>query len=173
MTLVAMYRLTLLTLFLASASSGLAQTIQISENKKPEYENNYVSKENLSDTTYIVLDFERKLMDIRKVVQDIGDYKMDYITFTMSYPLPTASNKIVSFFHMASPPYGHEEYSVNKNSISKDKLLMESDKSASFWYQNSVGMFGSIVILIDLKDWEDGNDWVKGIGITVSVNEIM
>jgi hypothetical protein len=159
--------------FIALIINGQAQTIRTSDNKKPEYENNYVSKENLSDTTYIVLDFERELLDIRKVVQDIGDYKMDYITFTMSYPLPTASNKIVSFFHMASPPYGHEEYSVNKNSISKDKLLMESDKSASFWYQNSVGMFGSIVILIDLKDWEDGNDWVKGIGITVSVNEIM
>jgi hypothetical protein len=168
-----MFRLTLLTLFLASASSGLAQTIQISDNKKPEYENNYVSKENLSDTTYIVLDFERKLLDIRKEVQDIGGYKMNYIVFTMSYSLPTPSNNWVSFFHMASPPYGHEEYSVNKNSISKDKLLVESDKSASFWYQNSVGMFGSIVILIDLKDWEDGNDWVKGIGITVSVNEIM
>jgi hypothetical protein len=159
--------------FIALIINGQAQTIRTSDNKKPEYENNYVSKENLSDTTFIVLDFERELMDIRKVVQDIGDYEMDYITFTMSYPLPTASNKIVSFFHMASPPYGHEEYSVNKNSISKDKLLMESDKSASFWYQNSVGMFGSIVILIDLKDWEDGNDWVKGIGITVSVNEIM
>jgi hypothetical protein len=159
--------------FIALIINGQAQTIRTSDNKKPEYENNYVSKENLSDTTYIVLDFERELLDIRKVVQDIGDYKMDYITFTMSYPLPTASNKIVSFFHMASPPYGHEEYSVNKNSISKDMLLMESDKSASFWYQNSVGMFGSIVILIDLKDWEDGNDWVKGIGITVSVNEIM
>jgi hypothetical protein len=159
--------------FIALIINGQAQTIRTSDNKKPEYENNYVSKENLSDTTFIVLDFERELMDIRKVVQDIGDYEMDYITFTMSYPLPTASNKIVSFFHMASPPYGHEEYSVNKNSISKDMLLMESDKSASFWYQNSVGMFGSIVILIDLKDWEDGNDWVKGIGITVSVNEIM
>ena len=159
--------------FIALIINGQAQTIRTSDNKKPEYENNYVSKENLSDTTFIVLDFERELMDIRKVVQDIGDYKMDYITFTMSYPLPTASNKIVSFFHMARPPFGHEEYSVNKNSISKDKLLMESDKSASFWYQNSVGMFGSIVILIDLKDWEDGNDWVKGIGITVSVNEIM
>jgi hypothetical protein len=165
-------RILLFMLFLALASSGQAQTIQISDNKKSEYEKNYPPIQNLHDTTYIVLDFERELMDIRKVVQDIGDYKMDYITFTMSNPLPTASNNIVSFFHMASPPYGHEEYSVNKNSISKDKLLMESDKNANFWYQNSVGMFGSIVILIDLKEWEDGNDWVKGIGITVSVNGI-
>jgi len=166
-------RILLFMLFLALASSGLAQTIQISDNKKSEYEKNYPPIQNLHDTTYIVLDFERELLDIRKVVQDIGEYKMDYIRFTMSYPLPTASNNIVYFFHMASPPYGHEEYSVNKNSISKDKLLMESDKGSLFWYQNSVGMFGSIVILIDLKDWEDGNDWVKGIGITVSVNEIM
>jgi hypothetical protein len=109
--------------FIALIINGLAQTIQISENKKPEYENNYVSKENLSDTTYIVLDFERKLLDIRKVVQDIGDYKINYIEFTMSYPLPTASNNIVSFSHFARPPFGHEEYSVNKKSIPKDKLL--------------------------------------------------
>jgi hypothetical protein len=160
-------------LFLALASSGLAQTIQISDNKKPEFEKNYPPIQNLHDTTYILLDFERELLEVKKEVQDIGEYKMVYIRFTMSYPDPTPLNNIVYFFHMASPPYGHEEYSVNKNSISKDKLLMESDKSASFWYQNTVGMFGSIVILIDLKDWEDGNDWVKGIGITVDVNEIM
>lgn len=166
-------RILVFMLFLAWASNGLAQTIQISDNKKPEFEKNYPPIQNLYDTTYIVLDFERELLDIRKVVQDIGDYKMDYIEFTLSYPDPTPSNNIVSFFHMASPPYGHEEYSVNKNSISKDKLLMESEKTSLFWYQNTVGMFGSIVILIDLKDWEDGNDWVKGIGITVSVNEIM
>ncbi len=116
--------LMLIMLFLALASSGIAQTIQISDNKKSEYEKNYPPIQNLHDTTHIVLDFERELLDIRKVVQDIGDYKMDYIEFTMSYPLPTASNNIVSFFHMASPPYGHEEYSVNKNSISKDKLLI-------------------------------------------------
>ena len=152
--------------------NGQAQTIRTSDNKKPEYENNYVSKENLSDTTYIVLDFERKLLDIRKVVQDIGDYKMDYIEFTMSYPLPTASNNIVSFSHFARPPFGHEEYSVNKNSISKDKLLVESDKSASFWYQNYLVIREGIVILIDLKDWDSGCDWVKGIGITVNTNTI-
>jgi hypothetical protein len=69
---------------------------------------------------------------------------------------------------MASPPFGHEEYSVNKNSISKDKLLVESDKSASFWYQNYLSIMESVVILIDLKDWDSGCDWVKGIGITVS-----
>jgi hypothetical protein len=51
----------------------------------------------LHDTTYIVLDFERELLDIRKEVQDIGDYKMNYIVFTMSYSLPTASNN--RFYH--------------------------------------------------------------------------
>jgi hypothetical protein len=126
----------------------------------------------LHDTTYIVLDFERELLDIRKEVQDIGDYKMNYIVFTMSYSLPTPSNNWVYFFHMASPPFGHEEYSVNKNSISKDKLLVESDKSAGFWYQNYLSMMESVVILIDLKDWDSGCDWVKGIGITVNTNTI-
>jgi hypothetical protein len=158
--------------FIALIINGQAQTIRTSDNKKPEYENNYVSKENLSDTTYIVLDFERELLDIRKVVQDIGGYKMNYIVFTMSYSLPTPSNNWVYFFHMASPPFGHEEYSVNKNSISKDKLLVESDKSAGFWYQNYLSMMESVVILIDLKDWDSGCDWVKGIGITVNTNTI-
>jgi len=27
----------------------------------------------------------------------------------------------------------------------------------------------SVVILIDLKDWDSGFDWVKGIGITVKM----
>jgi|GEM_PF-1337298 hypothetical protein len=165
-------RILLLTLFIALTSSGLAQTIQISDNKKLEYQKNYPPKENLHDTTYIVLDFERELLDIRKEVQDIGDYKMNYIVFTMSYSLPTPSNNWVYFFHMASPPFGHEEYSVNKNSISKDKLLVESDKSSLFWYQNYLVIREGIVILIDLKDWDSDYDWIKGIGITVSTNTI-
>jgi hypothetical protein len=47
--------------------------------------------------------------------------------------------------------------------------LKESDKSAIFWYQNYLGIREGIVILIDLKDWDSGFDWVKGIGITVKM----
>jgi hypothetical protein len=158
--------------FIALIITGQAQTIQITDNKKPEYEKNYVSKESLSDTTYILLDFKRALLDVRKEVKDLGEYKMDYIVYTLRYSLPTPSNNWVYFFHMASPPFGHEEYCVKKSSVPKGKIVLEFNKSSLFWYQNYLSMMESVVILIDLKDWDSGCDWVKGIGITVNTNTI-
>lgn len=70
-----MFRITLLTLFLASASSGLAQTIQISGNRKLEFKKNYPPLENPGDTTYILLDFERELLEVKKKSKTLANIK--------------------------------------------------------------------------------------------------
>jgi len=166
------YRLTFFSLLLVLATNALGQAKKVSDNKKPEFSTNYFPKENSEDTTYVVLDFERDRLEIRKDKEKVGDYKFDLIMFTMAYNNPQSPNEIVYFAHFAGPPFGNEVYSVNKRSLSRDRIIFEPEKNAVFWYHNYLRLKETIVILIDLKDWENKKDWVQGLGVQVSINTI-
>jgi len=150
--------------------SAMSQTKKVSDNKKPEFSKNYFQKENSQDTTYVVLDFKRGKLEIREGIENAGNYEFCKIRFTMGYPTPESPNTLVYFAHFAGPPFGHEVYSINKCSIPKDKLILESDKNPKFWYHNYLKLEDSIVILIDLNDWKSKGGWVKGIGVQVGIN---
>jgi len=166
------YRLTFFSLLLVLATNALGQAKKVSDNKKPEFSTNYFPKENSEDTTYVVLDFERDRLEIRKDKENAGNYNFDRIRFTMAYNNPLSPNEIVYFIHIAGPPFGNEVYSVNKSSLSRDRIIFEPEKNAVFWYHNYLRLKETIVILIDLKDWENKKDWVKGLGVQVSINTI-
>lgn len=163
------YKLALVSILLFLTTSVMSQTIKVSDNKKSEFLNNYYLKVNTQDTTYLILDFEQKLLKIEKYKETAGEYKFDGFRFTLSFE---SLNEKVYFTHIARPPYGNEIYLVDKSSISQDKIILEFDKNATFWYQNDIRLRDTIVILIDLKDWENKKDCVKGIGVQVSTNTI-
>ena len=154
------------------ATSALSQTKKVSDNKKPEFSKNYYQKENPQDTTYVVLDFKREGLEIRKGEEKAGDYKFGKMMITMHYNPPVSPNEIVYFSHYAGPPFGHEVYSINKKSIPKDKIVLESDKTSTYWYQNYVRSIDRFVILIDLNDWKSEEEWIKGVDVMVRTNTI-
>jgi len=107
------------------ATNAVGKTKKVSDNKKPEFSKNYLQKEDSQDTIFIVLDFKRDRLEIRKDKEKAGSYEFDKIRFTMGYPITESPNTLVYFAHFAGPPFGHEIYSVNKRSLSKEKVIFE------------------------------------------------
>lgn len=148
--------------------SGFCQIEKITESKKDDFTANYYRKKTPGDTVFIVFDTNQERLEISKKEKKIYSYRFLYRLYAKTYPPPANSCIMLRYYHEAAPPFGHEEFLIEKSTVNPQKVIFESETEFTFWFQNELELFEKTLILVESKDWFNKKKKVKGIGVQIS-----